>query len=72
MACLFHRIDQAHSVDEFTVPFAKRLIEARQVLGPDGKIGIQNHENVAACLRETQPHGVCLADPGLPENRPHP
>ena len=44
-----------------------RLVEARQILGRHGQVGVEDHQDVAGRLREAQAHGIALAAPGLPQ-----
>jgi len=62
---LFHRVHQAHAVDELAASARQRLVETRQVFGRHGQVGVQNHQDIAAGFGKTQPHGVALPHAGL-------
>src|SRR5262249_29216472 len=65
-----HGVDQPHAVDELARAGAERLVEAREVFGGDGEVGVEDHEDVAACGREAGAHGVSLALAPLLEEGP--
>ena len=49
------------------LPLRKRVVEAGQILGRHGEVGVEDHEDVARGVREAEPDGVALAASGLAE-----
>ena len=57
----FHRIDQAHAVDELALARDQRAIELGQILGRDGQIRVEDHQHVVAAPRRSpcEPRRPC-------------
>src|SRR5581483_3786580 len=56
-----HRVDEARAVRELAHAVAQRGVELRQVLGRDGEIAVEDHQDVAARSGESLPNPLALA-----------
>src|SRR5258705_85779 len=54
------------TVDEVAEPRAVRVVEAAELLGRHGQIGVENGEQIVRGMPKSQAHGVVLALPRLP------
>src|SRR3984893_10389054 len=67
---LVHRVDKPHTVDEFAAARTQRAIKARQILGRNRQVGIEDHQHSTLRLGETQAHRITLARAALAQ-QPH-
>ena len=61
----FHRIDEAAAVDEIREASHPGFIKLDEQLGRHRQIGIEDRQQIAGRVRESHPHSVVLASPGL-------
>src|SRR5271157_2225508 len=56
-----HSVNQAATIDELTFAADEGIVEVDEILRRHAGIRVQNHEDIALGLRETQPHCIALA-----------
>src|SRR5690349_15772256 len=62
---VLHRINQAYSVDKFSLAGTPRGVKSLQILWRNREVGVENHEQFAGGFGKSQAHGISFSFAGL-------